>query len=528
MSRRNNNNNKNIKSSKTTNGSVVERSGSLLNVSDSPLVRDSANLNYSYLPGSPLLAQYDAPLKIGVNNAPSTVPGVMALKMIPTIGITNKMTDPINLSSMQIYRKVRSVNSGAKNYDANNLMIYLMSMDSIYSYHAWMLRLYGVASMYTSKNYYYPDMLVTAMGVDPDDLRTNSLKLKRYIELYAKRANTICVPAVFPLILEHAALYSNVYTDAKSILSQNYLFCPERLYKYYENVSSERRFGTLELYTYIGGFNNQTGKGTWKIDDIISFGDKLLEDALSSEDFAIMSGDIQKAYESNLLTLPSDIDDNYTVEIVYDEDVLLAIHNADVQSDFEASPIMADPTSDRITQALTCKVAKTTMKSDLGGTIDINTKRIYDMHKENPTQMDNLVASRFRCILDPKPTVNDTHNIYRVKACGPDVITHVVVLYYSAKGTEIVNVPINMKAYTGDSVSNQLAIRYISLVQYFDMAPIMHAHSYDQAHVVGDLKYDPSHQLGQDIIGDIYNPTLVDSDTVSNMLVAYFMQLFNV
>nr|AVA30673.1 capsid protein [Picobirnavirus sp.]AVD96991.1 capsid protein [Picobirnavirus sp.] len=519
------NRNRNGKSS-SGNNSITERSGSLLNVTDSSLVRDSANLNYSFLPGSPLLSQYDAAFSAGNMYGPSSVPGLMLFKLTPNIGVTNKVTDPINLSAMQIYRKVRSVNSGAKNYDANNLMIYLMSMDSIYSYHAWMLRIYGVASLYTSKNYYYPDMLVTAMGVDPDDLRSNSLKLKRYIELYAKRANTICVPAVFPIIMEHAALYSNVYTDAKSILSQNYMFCPEKLYRYIENASAGEKFGTLRLYNTIGSYGDNPVKGGWKIDDIIEYGDTLLEDALSSEDFAIMSGDVQKAYETNLLTLPSDIDDNYTVEIVYDEDVLLAIHNADVQSGFSASEIAADPTSDRITQTLSCSITKSSMESALGDTVDLNTKRIYDMHKENPTAMDNLVASRFKCILNPTPTVTPAANVYTVKACGPDVITHVLVFYFSSRGMELATVPMNMKAFTDDSISNEAAIRYISLTQYFDMAPIMHAHNYIT--VTGTSTYDPANQVGQDIIGDIYNPTLVDSTTIENMLVAYFMQLFNV
>jgi len=516
----------NKKSSRSNGGSTVkvqESGGStFIPKGSNNLIENFGNLNYSYLPGSPLYRDWIPES----TSLPEALPGLLGFDVIPTIGIQKDASDPINLVSAQIYSKLRSVNSGAKNYDPNNVIIHIMAMDSIYSFHAWMMRVYGTIGLYTKSNYYYPEMLLQAMRIDSEDLRANYKQLKGYIDLFAKRANTLVIPDIIPLIGEHARLFNKVYTDARSIISQNYMFNPAGFYHYIENEEAGVKFGSLEWEW----FEEYGEDGILTFQDIVNFGDHLLNDILQSDDMAIICGDIRKAYsESNLMVIPQ-ISDDYTTTIEYDENVLLAIRNADtlnvtygddgIPNSLVIGDITANPTNNNVTQEI---LYKTGTSANTSNVIRNHTKHLIDQHKESPTIEDNYTAARFKFGFTGNPSSDDSTAEFSFY--GSELLMNPYIMYFdrTVDGIKsIYTLPINTIVNTSYAGTNLIRfVRDINLISTFDMAPTIYVGS---ASMVNTLA-----QIGDCIpLGEIYNPTLVDATTLRNMFVAYFMSAFGV
>lgn len=115
----------------------------------------------------------------------ASVPGVMALRFYPCIGFANDETSPINVAMRRLYSFVRHANSGASNYDAPDLMMYCVAVDSAYMFLAHMKRVYGVMLNYTPFNRYYPKALVAAMQFNFDNIEKNLNDFRGYINQYA-------------------------------------------------------------------------------------------------------------------------------------------------------------------------------------------------------------------------------------------------------------------------------------------------------------------------------------------------------
>lgn len=117
------------------------------------LLKDFANFPYGAPVGRTVPGYYPTA------NSGSAVPGLCTIELVPSIGVSKNENSAINVSARNIYSYVRHRNSGSTNYEAPDLMIYLMAMDSIYSFLSWMKRLYGLMMDYTPYNRYYPKLL---------------------------------------------------------------------------------------------------------------------------------------------------------------------------------------------------------------------------------------------------------------------------------------------------------------------------------------------------------------------------------
>lgn len=255
------------------------------------------------------------------------VPGLMSLEISLVPGFSVDYTSAVNLASRNIYSVVRRQQSGAKNYDSPDLMMYLLTMDNIFSYFTWIQRLYGLANRYNVMNRYLPDALITANHVDPVDLRNNINKLYGYIQLFASRAKAFPVPTQMNYFKRHAEMFANIYTDGDNDKAQMYMFVPYAFWAFNETFATAAR-GSLEMQ--VVGYNTSvsTPKFTlMSVDEVIALGEKLLMGVISSQDAGTIGGDILKAYGGETVTIGTTPID-YTVQPVYNEEILMQIHNA--------------------------------------------------------------------------------------------------------------------------------------------------------------------------------------------------------
>lgn len=243
-------------------------------------------------------------------DAPNTIltaPGIMTFDVMPTIGDAKDKESAVNVSSRALYTFVRHVNSGHVNYDAPDLMMYIVAMDSLTMFHEYLKRAYGVLSLNHPLNRYYPRGLVAAMGLDYDDLIANMPNLLYYINNFATKISSMVVPATIPLFERHKFMFSGYYADVNNLKGQVYMFRPGYLWV----IDPMDKEGTTLKAVSVCAQNE--AKHFLSFSDLVKIGDQLINAIAWNEDFNIMSGDLLKAFGYDKIRKFETIDTNYTV-----------------------------------------------------------------------------------------------------------------------------------------------------------------------------------------------------------------------
>lgn len=348
----------------------------------------------------------------------STISGIMSLDIAPVPGISKDAQDPLNLAAVNVYGYVRYKNSGSKNYDAPDLMLYLMAMDSIYACWNWLKRIYSVASTYSQLNTYQPKGYFAAENVDMDDILSNLADFRGWLNVKANEISAYCVPATMTYNVRHSWLFSNIYKDSDTSKAQEYMYVPSLFYAYDETTSPKG--GKLSPIPTPGGSFWLPGTPA-KLSDLKKILNDMLERLNYSEDIGIMSGDILKAYgESGLFTL-STFDADVKLEPVYNREVLTQIENATIctfnYADLPTFNIVQNPDTNFLTFA-----PHTTFDGNF-----TTENRFVNFHWDNPSPEDLVVATRLITSLGADLTPGEGVDL-PVTTCGSEIVTsaHIV------------------------------------------------------------------------------------------------------
>lgn len=284
------------------------------------MLKDAASFSYNTALGASMFSPFrhsDTPVTTGTQA--STIPGVLALEILPCPSTSTSETSPANLAANNIYAYVRYHNSGAKNYDQADLMIYLLAMDSLYYIFNWAKRMYGYIREYDQMNRYTPDAYAALDRVNKVSLKSNLADFRYNLNRVAAQISSFCVPGVMPFFIRHSWMFSNIYKDADTMKAQQYMFTPMGYYVY--NETESQYGGQLQFFTL---------RDNMQYTDVISILDTMLNALAYSEDIGVMSGDILKAYGQEKLFKLSSVPEDYTVTPVYNEEVLNQIHNSNI------------------------------------------------------------------------------------------------------------------------------------------------------------------------------------------------------
>lgn len=285
------------------------------------LLRDAASLPFSFATGTTYSLGISDVLTSEFSGIDQTVPGIMTLEIAPIPGYAHSPNAPINIAATSQYSFVRHANSGHANYDAPDLMLYMLAMGNIYSYINFLQRVYGTAMVYTHQNRYLPRALVNAQKVDFDDVYNNLANFRYGINVLIHQAASLACPANMTYFRRLAFLFSSVYAEGESAKSQLYMYVPDGFLKFQETALESG--GHLSYVPLLPGGTNTL----LKVDDLLNYGRSLLSPILASEDMNIMSGDILKAYGANILKLEM-LPEVYTIAPVTNLDVLEQFQNA--------------------------------------------------------------------------------------------------------------------------------------------------------------------------------------------------------
>lgn len=281
---------------------------------DSQLLKDVASIPFSWAVGTPLNLNNE--LLSGLTSKGSfTVPGICRLVVQPSIGHAKMASDPVNIAANRIYSYVRHANSGSKNYDAPDLMLYLIAVANVYGYIMQLQRVLGVIGTYSAYNRYIPDQLVGSMGADANSLRSNLANFRGRLNMLITKAASFAIPSNMPYFRNMVESLGNYYIEGNSMKDQIYFVYSVGFYKYQLNTDGS---GMLKI-RYIDYFD---------VDSLIRYGEEMLDVLIYSEDMNIMSGDILKAYGVDGIYKLATVPEGFSLLPLFDVPVLEQIKNA--------------------------------------------------------------------------------------------------------------------------------------------------------------------------------------------------------
>lgn len=303
---------------KSTGNDVPDRNDWSFYAASDEIAKGIASIPFNYLGGTkfPLgEAEFQKPL-----------PCVLTIPYVNSIGVTSKGTEGVNMAAAQLYTFIRHANSGAKNYEAADVMMYVIGMRDIYAQYFTIRKAIGLCSSFNFFNHNLPDMILKGMGVDPADLRDHLAQYRTAVNLLAKKINSFAVPKYFKVFDRTAFINSYLFTDSSSIRGQFYNFVPAGYYTWSPKTSEK---GTELVFS-----PHQWEEGGLKysmvekpLSTYITSLTAQLDALFLDTDALTMSGDILKAFPNAELYSINQIPDDYQTSFVMDEDILAQIEN---------------------------------------------------------------------------------------------------------------------------------------------------------------------------------------------------------
>lgn len=383
-------------------------------------------------------------------NAPR-LPGILTFRSTPNF-VSN--SDMVNVAATSIYTFVRHANSGRTNYEASDLMVYLIAMSEIYVAIAELTRAYGIASYFTSQNLYSGHIL-EALGFEPIETRNQLADLRYSLNVLINKVKAFAVPRAFNYFDERISEHLNVYSDEPGNRGQFMAIIPG-----------------------IRGVFNATREGGSSIDfvevplvrnifDYIETINDVVEDLRANEDINIMSGDILKAYGDNLYT-PQPVPVDLVTTPVFDELQLLQFQNGHFPSEIHISPLIQTNN----------KLESTLQVMDMGANINYTDKRYLNSPYEDIDANIIFAISKYQIVTSP---IEGEAYVRNIVSANTTVLYGMTLYTIDASGRDIV--PTDIFQYqTGGSAAGDLI--YLSKFKHH---PFIYLEGFSLP--VGDMHY---------------------------------------
>jgi len=253
------------------------------------------------------------PTSLPAYGGEEALPGIMTLDIVPTVGRSANINSGVNLAAKDTFTGIRRQNMGTIPYDPADVMLYMLAIDSILSIMAHIRRAFRVVGNFDWKNRYTSDALLWAMGFIPDTLRSGYGDFVARYDLIVTKAQRLVYLRDFPLLNDHAMLFSEVYRDTEDERAQFYVPRPSGYYQM--TLLPENPKQVLEFIDLIPMYDNVGGLGmiSW-----LNYVEGMINNIAYVNTYSNIAGQIEKAFGPNTATLPLSGDLN-PLEPLYDK-----------------------------------------------------------------------------------------------------------------------------------------------------------------------------------------------------------------
>lgn len=424
----------------------------------------------------------------------------------PSIGKANLASDPVTVAARQIYSFVRHANSGSANYEAPDLMMYLLAMGELYSVYGWLTRAYGLLRFFNGMNRAVPKHLFDLLGLQYDDFIQHIADYRLFINQTVRKINSFFVPKHLPYFMRKLFIYSGVYKDSPEDKAEIFFLQPESFLQF--DGTSDPNGSKLRRYVVPTMANSPM-----TFSQLVTYVNNLMDPLLAEEDINIMSGDILKAYQKDVLAL-NEIDENYLVVPEFSGEMIAQFHNASVlyHNSIPGSSFEVTQTSTGvIQQTKVVSIAATNVATGLSNTA-FSKPQILDADDDTSPEY-VMTATRLKAF--GNITTNGSGDeIFTITECGTEVIVKAATLMISNTGTAIYQgLPFAVDAM-GSNAAGELGATdtVVARVHY---APLRYV-------------YNSTNSYTNAIHGEINNFTLLLPYTQYKMDTVAFLSLFGV
>lgn len=378
------------------------------------LVETASRFPYTIKPGSNFnLGSYEDGSTSTVSpivpkSATLNMPGVLVLDWMPSVGTSNLSTDPASIVARELYSRVRSKFSSSLDVDPPDFLMYIMALDSVYSYIGSLKRIYRLLMAYTPENYNLPELVLAGLGI-PLAAATNLLANKAD---FLQSINELCYmvrrftcPASMDIFNRHYWMNDNVYTDAPTIGAQMYVFHQSHFFQYAAQNTPDKvpASGLTLLPAPVVADSPQDA-----VNVLFQFGRDLIETLSAWDDAYTINGYLMRAFEgANLFTVDI-LSADEAFAPVYVEEVLMQIENSKTLAYPLAKVPVFTVSQDPKTNTVLCNPKITIAEDTFLGSADLNPW--LTMRSPAPTWQENVIATRLTAYVE-QDAVGTTYNI---------------------------------------------------------------------------------------------------------------------
>lgn len=472
------------------------------------LTQTAASFPYPYRPGMDIplgtvKGNYNTTSVPTYDNTSFHVPGVFRLHWYPSLGQSTLPTDPASIVGKEVYASVRKVYSGSLDADAPDFVMYLMALDSIFSYIGACKRIYRALTAWSPNNFQVPDILLQAMGVNSasaKSLRVSQADFLYVINELVYQSRKFRCPAIMDLFNRHYWLNDNVYTDANTINSQLYVFKQGAFFKLNASapIPNESSITAAGLTLVASPFNGST---TLTPSSIYDFGISLIAALDQWDDGYTISGYLMKAFEGTPSFQVDELSPTEVLTPLYVEEVLMQIENARMSFgvvNIADCGVYQDPATNAVISQPICSVS-----SGAAYNVDRSIPPVLSIRSDSPTVEENVIASRLQTITGTNtitPIIKGENTTGYPLYCGTEIV--VALTLYGVAGNSSTTVSLRSVFGVSSDYMNQTLTKTLPAmlsISQFDWHPILWMLWMDSA---SSAQWIP--------IGDIHNATVIE------------------
>lgn len=450
-----------------------------------------------------------------------TIPGVLALDWIPSVGNSSVATDPASILGKEFYAKVRQAFSGSLDADAPDYVMYVLALDSIFAYIAWLKRLYRLLTVWTPENYALPDVVLRSMGLREQDianLRSERTRLWQYINELVLQSRKFSCPASIDYINRHYWMSDNVYSDADQINSQFYLFNPKALFKFVMLNMPDGNPGPGVQMTAMPWVQHEGTSTYTNVSELYQYGKDMIEALVAWDDAYTINGYLRRAFEGEQQFIVDELPAEQPFNPVYSEEVLAQIENSrpiprgsqlnfKTQANINGFNVTQNVLTNAVLSGPTYTVSGTAGEQE---TADADTlPPILNIRSVTPTVADNVLASRLQAVVLSKVTT-DTSVTYNVDCASELPISWSITTATNGNdGISRESLPVVANWDLSAAVSDTTGMFNMLMTEAFDWHPLLY---------VTMAKLSQSNTTTRlAILGDVANITYITNDDMRNL-----------
>lgn len=442
------------------------------------LLEASGRFSFYNVVGNPILKE-NVPTNASTPTAYG-VPGVMKLVYAPSVGPTNSKALKQAMDSMHSY--IVHANSRNESYDGPDIMMLVLAGVDVFSAIAAGIRAYGVMQSYSEENFYYPDALLTAMGFNPSDLKTNYSQMWFDINRLIAASKQIWVPNTMPLMERRFWMNTNIYMDGESNKSQVYLFKQGYYFKY--NPTLTEQGGGLERESIW----TPSSSVTWA--NYVNMVDDMINSLMNDADRGLIFGDILKAYGSGALYTINELPIDYKTPVSYNQEVLTQMENATF-CNYAPNTFQQDINNNNIVATYTGTTAITAATNGAPNRVLLNFHQ-----KEAPTPEQVMIATRL-CACETTWVFGTVSGAQAVisgipRFCGTEYLQFATMYDYQVNAATNA-VTLATTTILNNAIGNSPAVETLWQYTAFDWAPHIYKSQYNMGMTPTDtIQYTPN------------------------------------